>query len=356
MKKKSKIAAVFAAVLTLCVSFTAMADDDVKVYVDGAQLTFDVNPIIEDGRTLVPLRAIFEALGAQVEWDGETQTATAIRGTNVVKVTIDSNTLYKNGATVELDVPAKIVDDRTLVPVRAVSEGLDAEVEWDGDAKSVIITTTAASTEPAEKAELTDEDMEILKSLAPTMRYEFEQSTLPSYVFENADSIYELLGDNETFLKTVTEIWDTLAASYVAYVQYQSETQYTVDADSLAEGNLIEYFSDVINKAGIDNGSYIEATGCAENDGTRYAVLVFKSADNYVDCKYIGIAASEDGAPRYFTAENDYLDADNWYFCEVTEDGRAAYGTFEKTDDMIQDMDTFVQIAVYLYNGDEEDV
>ncbi|MCD8390363.1 MAG: copper amine oxidase N-terminal domain-containing protein [Firmicutes bacterium] len=365
MKNISKIAAVFAAILTLCVSFTAMADDDVKVYVDDVQLEFDVNPIIEDGRTLVPLRAIFEALGAQVEWDGETQTATAISGADVVTVTIDSNTLYKNGAAVELDVPAKIVDDRTLVPVRAVSESFDADVVWDGNTRSVIITTalfenaetaadaeTPLSVELTEKAELTDEDMEILKDMAATLRYDFEQSTLPDYVFENADSMYEVMGDNETFLKTVTEIWNTLAASYVIYVQYQSETLYSIDADSLTESNLLEYFDDVINKAKIDSGSYIEATGCAENDGMRLAVITFKSADDMADCKYIGIAASEDGTVRYFTAENDYIDPDNWYFCEVIKDGRSTIAAFEKTGDTIQDMEFFVEIAAYVYSGE----
>ena len=112
----------------------------INVLLNGQTIAFDQPPIIIDGRTLVPLRAIFEALGATVDWDGNTQTVTATRDNIVIKITIGDNKLYVNNNVTVLDVPAQIVNDRTLVPVRAVSEAFGCNVDWDGDTQTVIIT------------------------------------------------------------------------------------------------------------------------------------------------------------------------------------------------------------------------
>lgn len=112
----------------------------IKVYVDGERLSFDQPPVILEGRTLVPLRAIFEALGAFVEWDDATKTVTAVLDNDLVKLTIGSKELYKNDEVVaELDVPAQIVGGRTLVPARAVAEAYNAVVQWVQETKSVVI-------------------------------------------------------------------------------------------------------------------------------------------------------------------------------------------------------------------------
>ncbi|MDD4402701.1 MAG: stalk domain-containing protein, partial [Desulfitobacteriaceae bacterium] len=113
---------------------------EVKVYLDGNMLEFDQPPIIEDGRTLAPLRAIFEALGADVGWDGETSTVTAQKDQVEIELQIGSKAAYINNQPVELDVPGRIVNDRTLVPLRFVSEALGARVDWDGSARTVRIT------------------------------------------------------------------------------------------------------------------------------------------------------------------------------------------------------------------------
>ncbi len=98
--------------------------------------------VMENDRTLVPMRAIFEALGAEVEWENETQTATATKDGIKVSVTIDSNRMQKNGEEIKLDVPARLVgDSRTLVPLRAVSEAFGCQVEWDEELQRVDIYT-----------------------------------------------------------------------------------------------------------------------------------------------------------------------------------------------------------------------
>lgn len=114
--------------------------DDIKVTLNGNAITFDQPPVIKDDRTLVPVRAIFEALGAEVRWDGDTQTVLSQKGATLVQLKIGSNIMTVNGRDIALDVPAQIINDRTLVPVRAIAEAYGCSVDWDGATKTVIIS------------------------------------------------------------------------------------------------------------------------------------------------------------------------------------------------------------------------
>ena len=111
----------------------------ISVRVNAKDIDFDQPPIIVDGRTLVPLRAIFEAMGATVDWDQDTQTVVSELDGIKISLQIGSNVLYRNGEPVELDVPAQVVNNRTLVPARAIAEAYDAYVGWDGVLKTVEI-------------------------------------------------------------------------------------------------------------------------------------------------------------------------------------------------------------------------
>lgn len=115
----------------------------IHVYYNGKRISFhsySQNPEILEGRTLVPLRSIFEAMGASVDWDGNTSTAIAKRGNVEVKITIGANEIYKNGKAIGVDVPAQIMNSRTMVPARVIAETFGADVQWNGNGKSVLIT------------------------------------------------------------------------------------------------------------------------------------------------------------------------------------------------------------------------
>lgn len=120
------------------------AAQDISVYVDGERLALDQPPVLEGGRTLVPLRAIFEALGAGVTWESAIQTVTAHKQETTVRLTIGSRTAYRNGQPVSLDVPAKVVGGRTLVPLRFVSEALGAAVNWNANTRTVTVTSSGS--------------------------------------------------------------------------------------------------------------------------------------------------------------------------------------------------------------------
>ena len=113
----------------------------ITVMLDGKILEFDTTPVIYKDRTLVPMRKIFEVLGAEVSWDDETRTAIATKDDITVKVPVNKNAIYINDKEIELDVAAKIVNSRTLVPARAVTEAFGCKVNWDGAEKTVIITS-----------------------------------------------------------------------------------------------------------------------------------------------------------------------------------------------------------------------
>lgn len=124
--------------ICLCLILSAAASA-VDLYVDLTRINTDTAPTIVDGRTLVPLRAIFEALGAEVEWDSSTRTATGTRGGTVVVVQIDNNVAYVNGEARLLDVPARIINNRTMVPARFVSEAMGCRVTWYQDKQTAAV-------------------------------------------------------------------------------------------------------------------------------------------------------------------------------------------------------------------------
>jgi len=134
---------ILGSLLALCIAVPALAHPPITVYVDQQKVAFaDQAPVIVDDRTLVPMRKIFEAMDADVTWDEPSQTITSTRGSDVVTMTIGQKQVYKNGKVVyTMDVPAQIMQDRTMVPIRAVAVAFDANVAWDGINYVIDITT-----------------------------------------------------------------------------------------------------------------------------------------------------------------------------------------------------------------------
>lgn len=117
------------------------AASDIRVFIDGQEQHYDQPPISVNYRTLVPLRGIFEALGASVEWKEETKTVTATKGNTTVTLQIGNKTATQNGQSVTLDAEPLQINYRTLVPIRFVSEALNADVQWNEGTQTVTIRT-----------------------------------------------------------------------------------------------------------------------------------------------------------------------------------------------------------------------
>lgn len=125
-----------------------------NITIDGQVLYCDVPPVIQNGRTLVPMRAIFEALNARIQWNGTARIVTARRNNITVQLTIGSTIAYVNKQPVILEVPAGIVSQRTMVPLRFVSEALGAAVDWNAASSTVSISSDYNS-QPSAPAGLT---------------------------------------------------------------------------------------------------------------------------------------------------------------------------------------------------------
>ncbi|MFF2796915.1 copper amine oxidase N-terminal domain-containing protein [Lysinibacillus xylanilyticus] len=137
------------ALILLVISFafatSTKAASAIKVEMDGDVIQFDQGAVSVNGRTLVPMRTIFEELESTVQWTAKTKTITANRGTKKITLVVGSKTATVNGQKITLDVPPQIINGRTLVPLRFISEALGAKVDWNNKTKTVSITTFEVS-------------------------------------------------------------------------------------------------------------------------------------------------------------------------------------------------------------------
>ncbi|WP_433708104.1 CotH kinase family protein [Paenibacillus illinoisensis] len=123
-------------------SETGTTDQTITVTLDGQAISFpDQDPLEQSGRVMVPVNAILEALGAEVTWDKTAKTVTAVLNDQTLVLQIGSSTATVNGETLDIDAPAIILNSRTLVPVRFISEGLGLTVDWDQTAAQVSLTS-----------------------------------------------------------------------------------------------------------------------------------------------------------------------------------------------------------------------
>lgn len=144
MKKRFILLQIFC--LFLCTYFLQTivhADNsDLSVFLNGEKLSFPIQePVIIEDRTLVPMRTIFEAIGAEVDWIDEVKTAIAKTDTTVIQFQMNNPIMIKNGIEITLDVPARLINEKTMVPVRAVSEAFNCRVGWIDGLRTVTIYT-----------------------------------------------------------------------------------------------------------------------------------------------------------------------------------------------------------------------
>ena len=165
--KKQILSISLAAALAVSCTGIAMAEDKTPtVFVNQGQIFFDDQApvILGEGTTLVPARGVFEAMGAKVEWKEDTRTVDVTSSDNktLIRLTIDDSTMKVFDVSgvfgalmsgqdfvapendVTLDVAPQIISDRTMIPLRAISEALDADVQWNGEDYTINITTANA--------------------------------------------------------------------------------------------------------------------------------------------------------------------------------------------------------------------
>ncbi|WP_239617471.1 copper amine oxidase N-terminal domain-containing protein [Cohnella mopanensis] len=207
----------------------------IPIIVNGHKVKFpDTEPYVdENGRTMVPVRFVSESLGATVKWDNATRTATITNGTKTISLAIGSKTVSDNGQVVELDTAAAMVDGRTMVPLRFVSESMNSKVTWDKGGNAVQISDSAY------QAKIDNGTVKLDawgRELATADDKWNKLADLPSFVYE-LSAPREL--SNKEFIKEVGSTWadkthiDMWAGKIRKYYQAQLNIDYrTIDESS----------------------------------------------------------------------------------------------------------------------------
>lgn len=153
IRRVSYMSIIFLLIMVMAMTISAYAKEDpISMKLNGTIVKTEVAPIIESGRTLIPARAFFEAMGGKVAWDEKNETVSVQLEMDEVKLVIGSKEGLVNGTKKSMDVPARIIQNRTMIPVRFVSESLGCDVDWENNSRTVIVDTPSKPDKP--KAEV----------------------------------------------------------------------------------------------------------------------------------------------------------------------------------------------------------
>jgi N-acetylmuramoyl-L-alanine amidase len=208
----------------------------VTLNVDGKHIETDVNPVIIKARTLIPARAVFESMGGAVDWNDEDREVHVSLGESKVNLLVDSKTAYLNGEEKTLDVPAMIIGDRTMIPVRFVAESLDCQVGWDDPSRTVLISSPVIE-EPLLISDIRVEDLE--DKYRVVMEGDDQLEAYNTFAYDNPDrfgiNIKDVqLGMEEGNLDIQNEIFKDIRFS-----QFDAETvRVVVDLEEKVAGKI----------------------------------------------------------------------------------------------------------------------
>jgi len=288
--------------------FPVYAQSNIRVVLNGEELAFDVQPRIVNDRVMVPMRGIFESLGAEIEWEDSTRTMRATRADRVIVMRLDDGIMRVNQNGFELDAAPLSVYGRTMVPIRAIADGLDATVNWDPDTQTVDIVrgqtplaVTASGGQSLEQRLAQNPVMGMLngygnsrlREIQYDTRLHFEQSVLP-----------EVLSDNEYFLERVIERsrvelierllhnqWELLAFYNVANDLNENRQLY----DLPIEDQWNEVLSARLPQYGLTANEHIlNITIETIANGINVAVIEMSEPGWYELSTYIGVLFDED--------------------------------------------------------------
>jgi hypothetical protein len=266
---------------------TAFADDGVTLIVNGEKVDFtgDQEPVIQNGRTLVPFRAAFEKMGAEVKWYDDIRLCEAVYGETTVGIAIgDTKVSLGDGAEIESDVPAQIINGRTMVPLRILSESIGADVKWDNATRTVTVTTPEITGEAP--ASVTCETKSgTVKGSVSTVNYQYPAVT---DVYTAADLL------NKNILSDITEV-ATEVANNNETGKTDLDIEYTLrfnDSGVFSVLYLIDGEAVCWNNYGIVNGARI-------SDEEYYLITGGDEAENIDDTDLAEAVAND-----YYTMES----------------------------------------------------
>ncbi len=290
-----KAIALICAGFTLCSgsAFAATAEftiDSDKFYISDSgitQNTLDASPYIENSRTMVPARAVSESFGADVSWDEASQKVSVKYGENLIELTINSDTALVNGEAVSLDSPALIRNNRTMIPLRFVSEALGKYVEYVGSTKQILISDE----EPVFVINGTPVTTEDYRSWLWYSGYEYAEENISQALIQATANFMEMYAFSA----------ETKKMNLVS-VPYDSDTeiQYIMEnKDEIYNNNVLVAPIVKIREAILNMAMYFEMG----DFNTSVEEIKEYYNENYVRAKHILIMSGEDGKTAKKEAE-----------------------------------------------------
>ncbi len=328
--KKSLVSLLLAAVMVFSSIAAWGAEGEIKVMLNGNELEFDAAPVAVNGRTFVPLRAIAEALDADVEWENDTQKITITRDSTVTVLQIGNTIAYNSGKAETLDAAPFISQGRTLVPIRFISECFGMDVDWDGTANAVLITDSQDAMFKSPVIDFSSmEKPEDAKAVLESARLFFEQISLPKVVFaEDAALNKKIITDPKGYVTAVKEqAWASAEKQALnSYAQKQDKSFFVRPAEDVQ--NTLDSLAAGFCTDGDMNFSY-EPLMLDEN--TLCILLCMSDIDAETVSAFIGITYTSDGNIRLFSLQR--RPGENYVVCETTKDSCLEYSSCENDGD-----------------------
>lgn len=301
VKAKKLYAALLAGTLVIPILFQVPVEAapakqiPITININGDKLSTDVDPIMIKGRVMLPLRAIFEQLGASVVWEGSQRKITAYKDGTQMVLYLDSKTATINGNKVTLDVPPLGYKGRTMVPVRFVSEALGQSVNWQTSTRTVTILSTGETTNPPVDNNVINAVQNIRLSDAGNngdgrdLRVSFSKSTTESLV--QSYNVYIVKASNASSFNITSTTRATTAGNYTNILATGTDpstvltsTSKDVDGDlirngqsyvayvlAVGKGNITNVLSRSSSQVTLTNGQTVgAATGVAISDVSDY--------------------------------------------------------------------------------------
>ena len=209
----------------------------VRIVLNDWLLQMDVYPYIEDGRVLLPVRFVGEAVGAQVTWDEGSRSVKVSKEGAVLEMTIDQQTARVNGQEVDLDVPPRIIQGRVLVPLRFLAENLGALVSWDSQQRVVFLEYEGLPVPPTHGERIYDPDElpEMLPQEHHAYNYEDIEVTIETYGIQ--------LGDHEDWVRNLlgSPSWEKDTLYGYRWLTYPGSERYL--AVGLQDGSVVSIYA-----------------------------------------------------------------------------------------------------------------
>ena len=219
-------------------------EKSISLQINGSEISAEVPPTVIDGRTMVPVRAIFEAVGANIDFDAETKTITAKKCDATVNMTVGTKVATVNNKEVQLDAPAVIVNGRTLAPARFVAETFGYTVQWDAENKIVKINGKESSTETTTETTTVTTTETSTETTTETTTKATATSSSKKYYDEYSDVLdYGTFSGANLVDKMTVELSDFKSHSYIYDFKYDESRFSGLD-------KVVETYAEQVEKTG----------------------------------------------------------------------------------------------------------